>query len=57
MAQGKKLKKDGKNAYKFLTLTEDRCSSLEWNDAVLKAHEVGLDHTNLLEYGLHDPVI
>lgn len=41
---------------KVLDLTEEKCYQMGYDDALLKAHSSGFDHTRLLDAGMSDPV-
>lgn len=53
MKAGRKAVRKSK---KLLDLSEERCYQIGYDQAVRKAHEVGLQHTLVLEEGDEDPV-
>ena len=52
----KLTRKEKRKADKLLALTEERCYQMGYDDAVVKAHELGWDHAQLLDEGMGDPV-
>lgn len=49
-------RKSEKKTKKLLLRTEDRCTDLGYEMAVIKVHELGLDHKLLLDEGADDPL-
>lgn len=56
--QLKQSRKSARKLHKQLLLTEERCYQMGFDDAVVKAHSLGFDHTQLLDtaMGMTDPV-
>ena len=49
-------RKQERKTKKLLLLTEERCFQMGFDDAVVRAHDLGWDYKQLLDEGASDPV-